>query len=302
MENKPFTHSRYLRHYGVNKDVISNNNLRKFHILVLLFLLNCKTLICQVNNDSCLSATEILPSFGINASNCFNGILGYDVSITTSNINSVPNLPYPAMKDCRGYSNFTSVYANDVWFKLKTLGGVIDVYRENNSLDSIHLNIWHGNNCSNLKPSGCFTFDLVTPFEQYGEFCGDTVNGEYTYLQFSGNDINKVGGFGFCIKGFPCSNIWYFGTTDVLNYNFESSLIIYPNPVINLATISTPIQFNNLEIAIYDIQGKLKKKLEFHNSHKLVFDRENLVNGLYFIRVTDLNSGKMFLKSIAITN
>ncbi len=283
------------------KTVKQKSIIMKSYMTVLFFLLICKSLVCQVNNDSCLSATEILPAFGINNSNC-NGLFGFDVSITTSNINSIPNLPYPAMKDCEGYSNSTSVYANDVWFKLKTLGGIIYVYRVKNSLDSIHLNIWHGNNCSNLKPSGCFTFDLISKFEQYGIFCGDTLNAEYTYLQFSGNEINRVGNLEFCIKGLPCSNIWYFGTTGLKNHFFKPSFEIYPNPFSSNTTIYIASEISNFEIAIFDIHGNLVKREEYHNSNKLILERDQLISGVYMIRMTNLNSGYRELRSIAISD
>jgi len=264
--------------------------------------LNCNTLICQVNNDSCLSATEILPSFGINDSNCGNGIFGYDVSIITSNFNSVPNLPYPTLKECEGFSNSTSVYANDVWFKLKTLGGIIYVYRENNSLDSIHLNIWHGNNCANLMPSGCFTFDLLSQSEQSGIFCGDTMDGTYTYLQFSGNEFNKFGNFGFCIKGLPCSNKWYFGTVGLKDHFVNSSIEVYPNPFSYSTNIYVSSEKSNFEIAIFDIHGNLVNRDEYHNSNNFVLERRDLISGLYILRITNLISGHQALKSIAITN
>jgi len=273
----------------------------KFYILVLLFLLNCNTLISQVNNDSCLSATEISPSFGINDSNC-NGIFGYDVSIISSNFNSIPNLPYPAMKDCEGYSNSTSVYANDVWFRLKTLGGIIYVYSENNSLDSIHLNIWHGFNCAKLEPSGCFTFDLKSKFEQSGIFCGDTIDGTYTYLQFSGNEFNKFGKIGFCIKGLPCSNKWYFGTVRVKDHFDNTSIDIYPNPFSINTHIYIPSEISNFEIAIFDIHGNLVKREEYHNFNNFILERSELKTGLFILRITNLNSGYRALKSIAITN
>ncbi|MBK9223008.1 MAG: T9SS type A sorting domain-containing protein [Saprospiraceae bacterium] len=271
--------------------------------LIITFLTTASQAVFgQVSNDSCLSSIEIQQSFGENGISCFTGVTGFDASVSTSNANSIPNVPYPSMTNCKGYSNSTSTFANDIWFKLKTKGFIIYVYPGSNGLDTVHLNVWHGNNCFNLKPSGCFTFDLVTQFEQYNEFCGDTLNGEYTYLQFSGNDINKTGRFGFCIKGFPCANIWYYGTTGILNENGSSSFQVYPNPIINQAIISIPLQMNFTNISIYNSQGSLVKNSIIENSTCYLLDRDGLVGGLYFVIFSERKTGKKAWSRIILAN
>jgi len=275
--------------------------MRKYLELYFI-ILACQSAFSQVNNDSCLSATELQPSYGENAISCFTGVTGFDVRVFTSNINSVPNLPYPAMTNCKGYSNSTSSYANDVWFKLKTKGFLMYVYSGINGLDTVHLNVWHGNNCLNLKPSGCFTFDLVNQFDHYAEFCADTINDEYTYLQFSGNDIGKLGDFGFCIKGLPCFFIWYYGTTGTNKDSDFLPLDINPNPLINQALISIPFQMHDVTISVYNSQGKLVRNSNIRNLHNYILDRGELDPGLYFVIIAEKKTGEKISRSIMIAN
>ena len=176
------------------------------------------------------------------------------------------------------------------------------VYSGINGLDTVHLNVWHGNNCLNLKPSGCFTFDLINQFDQYAEFCADTINDEYTYLQFSGNGIGKVGNFGFCIKGLPCFFIWYYGTTGTYKDSDFLPLDINPNPLINQALISIPFQMHDVTISVYNSQGKLVRNSNIRNLHNYILDRGELDPGLYFVIIAEKMTGEKISRSIVIAN
>jgi len=274
----------------------------KKYFIVFCFITASKATFGQIINDSCLSAIEIQPAFGKNVVSCFTGVSGFDASVFTSNVNSTPSTPYPSMTNCKGYNSSTSSFANDIWFKLKTKGFIIYVYPGSKGLDTVHLNVWHGNDCSKLKPSGCFTFDLVSQFEQYSDFCGDTLNGEYTYLQFSGNEIDKTGSFGFCIKGFPCANVWYYGTTGILNENNSFSFQINPNPLVNKTIISIPPQMHYTDLFIYNSQGTLLKNSNIQNSFSYVLERDGLDAGVYFVIISEKKTGNKLFKRIVIVN
>ncbi len=278
----------------------------KEFIKIIIILLTSQLAFCQVSNDSCLSATVLDPALGMNISSCFTGEFGFDVQSFTSNYSAVPNIPYPSMTNCRGYTSSTSSLANDVWFKLKTRGGSIHVYNfkdfTNKGIDTLQLNIWHGTSCSNLQPSACYTFDLSSNTTQVETFCGDTLNNEYTYLQFSGYEINKTGSFGFCIKGQGCSLIWYFGTTKLLDIKNKTSINLYPNPFNTSTTITIPVEVTNVELALFNLHGNLIRKINMDHSNNLIFNKNDLMPGLYILRVTDLNTGKRIVKNLTITD
>ena len=76
-------------------------------------------------------------------------------------------------------------------------------------------------------------------------------------------------------------------------YDFSNSerFIIYPNPTNSSFTISN---FNQIKfIEIYDIMGK---KYEFNQQENI--NIHNLNNGLYLIKITDLNDGIILKKLI----
>ena len=65
-----------------------------------------------------------------------------------------------------------------------------------------------------------------------------------------------------------------------------SSLVIYPNPFFQKATISLPKQYHSVVTTIYTIDGKLVRTLKSIDTANVVLDRNDLAAGMYFIKVT----------------
>ena len=92
---------------------------------------------------------------------------------------------------------------------------------------------------------------------------------------------------------FGSADIVNFGVSDNLNtvtFN-ETSLSIYPNPTSDIIFIQTG--FENISSAIYDINGR-----QILSTSKDQIDLSGVANGIYFIKVKELNSGDVITKKI----
>lgn len=82
--------------------------------------------------------------------------------------------------------------------------------------------------------------------------------------------------------------------------NLASGFGVYPNPMFEQANIiieNSPAGLQSVEIL--DMSGNIVMKPRITNRHKLGFTRENLANGIYFVRVT-LTDGKLISKKLVI--
>jgi hypothetical protein len=61
---------------------------------------------------------------------------------------------------------------------------------------------------------------------------------------------------------------------------------IYPNPVSTSATITTNSIFKDATMAVYNAIGEKVKMIEGLSGQEIVFERENLLPGIYFVNVT----------------
>jgi hypothetical protein len=76
-------------------------------------------------------------------------------------------------------------------------------------------------------------------------------------------------------------------------------LHIYPNPF-NFSTIITlPQTYYNITLAVYDIQGKLVTQNQYTDCSQVQFNRNQLSNGLYFLKLTlddkEVETGKIVI-------
>ena len=238
----------------------------------------------QVSNDSCLSAINLGTVYGNGTLNCIDGTINFDTTLFSGNVNASANFPYVSMTGCQGYTNATANPANDTWFKIKTKDFYIKVFNGiSPAIDSLHLNVWHGTNCSSLIPSGCYTFDLITTNPYYVSFAGDTTGGQYTFLQFSGNSLGKTGKFNFCLKGVNTGVGSYYGTMvtttmGIAKEEIFNTIKISPNPTRGVFSIQgiSQQQIVNSQLEIYNVFGA-KVYSSIINS--------DVPNGIYFLQL-----------------
>jgi flagellar hook assembly protein FlgD len=128
-------------------------------------------------------------------------------------------------------------------------------------------------------------------------------------------------------------NVWYDTTNKTVNFMTDhfsiyglleseeegtelEKIIIYPNPckikeIKNVIIGNLPIEIEDLKIEIYDISGKLLKKLDKNNVEREVSGNkiywngmsnknERLASGIYIARISSQGSHKTF--KIAILN
>ncbi len=126
----------------------------------------------------------------------------------------------------------------------------------------------------------------------------DTVNvyaGEYVqnpYLYTAPDFRLKAG-----VAALNASN-WI---TSSVNSNISSSNVkIYPNPVTNQASISFPNNFEKYTFQLFDISGSKVLVINNINTSTFSFDKGNLVNGVYFYKLTEQNNKESFTGKLII--
>ncbi|XMO86616.1 T9SS type A sorting domain-containing protein [Algibacter sp. AS12] len=123
---------------------------------------------------------------------------------------------------------------------------------------------------------------------------GLTKTYKFSNFNFSGND------FGIRLQG-NCVSYQFSWTVDdstlsVDNYNLNSSIKLYPNPVSNNLSVKISNNLNIEKVEIIGITGKLIKETNFINNS---ISTQNLKNGIYFVKIyTDKGiSTKKIIKS-----
>ncbi len=93
---------------------------------------------------------------------------------------------------------------------------------------------------------------------------------------------------------FSCSGV---GINEIVDAN---SISISPNPF----SIQTNLQFENQLkdacIKLYDIHGKIMREINHVNGKSLSIDRENLIEGIYFIRIHQENEISLTVKIVVL--
>ena len=109
---------------------------------------------------------------------------------------------------------------------------------------------------------------------------GLTKTYKFSNFNFSGND------FGIRLQG-NCVSYQFSWTVDdstlsVDNYNLNSSIKLYPNPVSNNLSVKISNNLNIEKVEIIGITGKLIKETNFINNS---ISTQNLKNGIYFVKI-----------------
>ena len=93
-------------------------------------------------------------------------------------------------------------------------------------------------------------------------------------------------------------NLFVSSTSSVQEKVAENGLLIYPNPVINRATIQTQTQSNIEKLRMLDVSGKVIRDIKISNKQYVVFQKKEIPKGIYFIEIT--TNEKKYLQKIII--
>ena len=93
-------------------------------------------------------------------------------------------------------------------------------------------------------------------------------------------------------------NLFVSGTSSVQEKTAEKDLLIYPNPVIDRATIQTQTRSNIEKLRMLDVSGKVIRDIKISNKQYVVFQKKEIPKGIYFIEIT--KNKKKYLQKIII--
>ncbi len=112
----------------------------------------------------------------------------------------------------------------------------------------------------------------------------------------------SIGTFGYVgtgYDGFMKNDLWEYATVDAVNEPKEKiSVNVFPNPFSESVTLRitnlAELRIENLQMKIFNMNGKEVNPSVIRNSNSFVIHRSNLVAGTYFYEIT---SGKKILHS-----
>ena len=76
---------------------------------------------------------------------------------------------------------------------------------------------------------------------------------------------------------------------NILNTNgdsFATEIKVFPNPASEMVTISNTYTAQNTSVSIYDVMGRIVKKLDFKGK-ELRFSVENFQPGVYYLKISE---------------
>lgn len=88
---------------------------------------------------------------------------------------------------------------------------------------------------------------------------------------------------GFPVNPTTVSHCIQNSTDEIFKNN---NLLVYPNPFSKMTTIESSKQLRNASITLTSSSGLVVLRLNGINGHKVIFERGNLPNGIYFAQIT----------------
>jgi len=85
------------------------------------------------------------------------------------------------------------------------------------------------------------------------------------------------------------------------NEYFENTVKISPNPFSQSARIALSQSYNDISIEVFNLQGQLVAQNLYKNSSGIVFERNGLSEGMYFIKLT-LDGKKVETRKVVISD
>ena len=88
----------------------------------------------------------------------------------------------------------------------------------------------------------------------------------------------------------------------IITYKASRHITVAPNPCSVTSIIHSDILFHNATLSLYNTQGKEVKQLSNINGKEIIFRRDNLPGGIYFLRLMNDDSNLYNAKLIIETN
>jgi hypothetical protein len=187
----------------------------------------------------------------------------------------------------------------------KTFGGLDDEFANEVSLTSDGGFIIAGSAesfGSNGREAYLIKTDSVGNLHWYKTFGGtnadyaysvkQTFDGGYVFLGIRGNNV-------YLVK--TSSNGFIIGIHEILSSKSLDDLTIIPNPTNANATLVLNSDYENYNIVITNSFGQIMQTHENISGQTFVFERNNLTNGIYFIKVVSKNKN-IQTKKIILTD
>ena len=89
-----------------------------------------------------------------------------------------------------------------------------------------------------------------------------------------------------CSDTSSCYNIVITG---IMESTFESEICLYPNPTSGSIFLLLDNVYRDVNIKIFNLEGQLVLKKEYHNSDTFSLDISELINGFYFLTVSTID-------------
>ncbi|MEP6647013.1 MAG: T9SS type A sorting domain-containing protein [Saprospiraceae bacterium] len=83
-----------------------------------------------------------------------------------------------------------------------------------------------------------------------------------------------------CLLTFPC-------TTGIEDPIKNEHVRVYPNPFSTETNVYSENHFNDLTIKIFDLRGQMVKQVKHQNGTKISLQRDDLLDGIYFIQLIE---------------
>jgi hypothetical protein len=112
-------------------------------------------------------------------------------------------------------------------------------------------------------------------------------------IQFGWIRVNNYNSM--IIKDFSLGNI----SSGIKTFFPLNRLHIFPNPFSSETILQTNEPLRNASLTVYNSYGHTVNKIDNISGHKIIFQRENLSNGLYFIQLTE--GDKIYVDKLVIT-
>jgi hypothetical protein len=96
--------------------------------------------------------------------------------------------------------------------------------------------------------------------------------------------------------------IEYQGFVGIINYSLQNHTSVYPNPFSFETTVHTENLWKDATLELYNSFGQQVKSLKHIAGQTIVVQRGNLINGMYFLRLTEANKTLVNDKIIITSN
>ncbi len=106
---------------------------------------------------------------------------------------------------------------------------------------------------------------------------------------------------GLGTSGTNYNDLWEYGSISGVEENkLSNEISIFPNPVVESATLNFSTTLENAELVLTDANGKNIRTIKNVNGNSFVLERENLAAGIYFISIyqgaTQKGTSKILMK------